>query len=100
MPTCQNCGQQWSYKMALKKYIKTNHGMPCPCCGKTQYMTKKSRNQSGFVSILPLFILIFSDLMFDLSILGFILLAVVLLIAIIALSPYKIELTSEDEPLW
>ena len=71
-----------------------------PLLRKNTIHDKKSRNQSGFVSILPLFILIFNDLMFDLSILGFILLAVVLLIAIIALSPYKIELTSEDEPLW
>lgn len=100
MPTCQNCGQQWSWKSAFKKYMKFNHGMECPHCGKLQYVTSKSRKHSSTFSILPLFILIFSGLLFDFSIPAYILLAVVLFTAGLMLYPFKMELTSTDEPLW
>lgn len=100
MPTCQNCGQQWSWKKSFKKYMKFNHGMECPHCGEIQYVTSKSRGEAGVFSFLPIVILIFSDLFFDLSIPVYILLAVVLFGISLMLYPFKMELTSKDEPLW
>ncbi|MCJ1907700.1 TIGR04104 family putative zinc finger protein [Planococcus ruber] len=100
MPTCQNCGQQWSWKNAFQKYIKLNKGMECPHCGEIQYVTSKSRKQSSAYSIPPLLILIFSNLLFDLSIPVYIMLAAVLFAATLVFYPFKMELTSKDEPLW
>ncbi|MDE0583063.1 hypothetical protein ON064_08440 [Planococcus sp. A6] len=54
MPTCQNCGHRWNLTNALKVAFKFNGntGQKCSYCGETQYVTKKSRNQTGILGII------------------------------------------------
>ncbi|MEZ0482084.1 TIGR04104 family putative zinc finger protein [Planococcus sp. SSTMD024] len=54
MPTCQNCGNRWSLKDTFKAAFKFNGntGQKCAHCGETQYVSKKSRNQTGILAII------------------------------------------------
>lgn len=101
MPNCQNCGQKWDWKTTFVKSIKFNSGVECPYCGKPQYVTSATRKKSSFLSFIPAPVLIFSNLIFDMNVAAFTLLAVSMFAVIFMIVfPYIIDLTSDNEPLW
>ncbi|WP_077622584.1 TIGR04104 family putative zinc finger protein [Sediminibacillus massiliensis] len=98
MPTCRNCGREWSWKQTFKKMITLNTAMECPHCGEKQYYTKQARRRTALLTFLTPFIILLNFL--DIS--PYILVGVYLVycILIMGVFPFLIELSNEEEPLW
>ncbi|WP_251166790.1 TIGR04104 family putative zinc finger protein [Cytobacillus horneckiae] len=99
MPTCQNCGQQWSWFTTVKKMFTLKKKMMCPNCQTGQYVTSDTLQKTGMVSMIPLFTWV------PLSSFGVPLLisaAVVIIVVLIvfALMPKLYKLSNEEDPLW
>ncbi|WP_186763918.1 TIGR04104 family putative zinc finger protein [Planomicrobium sp. CPCC 101079] len=100
MPTCQNCGHQWSWKTTFKKTLKINNGMICPFCGARQFATAKSRMRVGSLCSIIAPLLILSSYFLHLSAKELIAIGLPLTIAIILASPFLYELSNDEKPLW
>ena len=100
MPRCQNCNHQWTWKSTVRKSFTLGVGMECPNCGTRQYLTKKARKKTGILNIFPAPILILSAMFFDLEIMTILPLAVGVFSAFLAVYPYLVELSNENEPMW
>lgn len=99
MPTCQQCGQEWTWKETLKATFTLSHVLHCPYCKQKQFITstaKKKLNMLNFIIPLTLLLFLFIDvaLIFKLGMLfgigGL----------IIVLYPFLIQLTNDDEPIF
>lgn len=99
MPSCESCGRQWKWKTIVMKTLKLTNKVNCPYCGKAQYIVPKSRKQTAIVSFLPAFLIISLSRIFDLGVLGVVLLAAALLIVTLSLYPFLMKLSSEDKSL-
>ncbi|MBT2571106.1 TIGR04104 family putative zinc finger protein [Planococcus sp. ISL-110] len=97
MPSCENCGRKWQWKAIVLKTLKLTNKVNCPYCGKPQYIIPKSRKKTAVFSFLPAFLIISSGRIFDLGVLGVILLAAILLIGTLSLYPFFMKLSSEDK---
>ncbi len=100
MPTCQNCGHKWSWKMTLKKSFTLSNEMKCPVCGVTQFATAKSRKRMSLLSFIIAPSLILSSHFFNFSIETVILIAVLLFGVVLVVYPFLYELSNEEEPMW
>ena len=100
MPHCQNCAHQWSWTDTLKLSFKYFKGVKCPNCGKEQYVSIKSKQRPMLISFIGVFILVFSRPLFDLNLLTYTLLAILLLLIVLIATLYSIKLSNEQEPLW
>ena len=101
LPVCVECGEEWSYREALKQSMK-NTKMTCPYCGQIQYRTKKSRLKGGMLNILIPFMIIVPHL-FDNILLGTVVHVSCAAYVMFSLSPYYLELQKKDsinDPLW
>lgn len=101
LPVCVECGEEWTFREALKQCMK-NSNITCPYCGHKQYRTKKSALKANLLNIpIPISIIIIQ--LFDNSLLG---VAVCLSCAaylVLSLNPYFVELQEKDsinETLW
>ncbi|SDJ80053.1 TIGR04104 family putative zinc finger protein [Sediminibacillus albus] len=94
MPTCQNCGKEWTWKQTVKSVFKLH----CPYCGKKQYETASSRRRGGMVALLPLLVLPANAVM-DFG-WAFIPALVVIACVIFIIYPFLLKLSNEEEPLW
>lgn len=99
MPNCENCGQRWKWKTLALKTLKLTNKVNCPFCGKAQYIIPKSRKKTAIFSFLPAFLILTSGWVFDLSVLGVILLAAILLVVTLGLYPFLMKLSNEDKIL-
>lgn len=97
MPNCENCGRQWKWKTIVLNTLKFTNKVNCPYCGKVQYIVPKSRKQNTLFSFLPAFLIIAATLIFDLEVLGTFLLVPTLIFAFLAIYPFLINLSNEDE---
>jgi|SRR5699024_101688 len=98
MPTCQNCGEKWTWSQSVKRSFQLGGGMPCPYCGDKQYYSARMRKRSSItLFIIPLILL--GNLFFGLSII-----TVIILLSIIPiytfLFPFFMELSNEEEALF
>lgn len=100
MPECQNCNYKWSWKTAFKKAMKFNSGIECPNCGRKQYVTTKSRIRGSIIGSLSGPIIIFSSMIFDLDLLATIAFGLLLIVLVTLTTPYTIELSNDNKPLW
>lgn len=100
MPHCENCKNEWSWGTTLRKSFTLGEGMECPECGKTQYLTKKSRKKMGILNFFPAPILILSAMIFDVEIITVLALALALFAAFMMMYPSMAELTNDNEPMW
>lgn len=101
LPVCVECGEEWTYRQALKDSMK-NSEITCPHCRQKQYRTKKSVRKSGMLNLFIPFVIIIPRL-FDHFLLGFVVYLACALFLIVSLSPYFLEFQEEDhfnEPLW
>ncbi|SFD41263.1 cxxc_20_cxxc protein [Lentibacillus persicus] len=96
MPSCEKCGHTWSWKQTLKKSFTLDPAMKCPNCGEKQYQTRKSRKKSSFLTFIIISPLLLNFL-FDIP--GVILLSLfpVLFLAVMAIHPFLIKLSSKEE---
>ena len=99
MPSCENCGRKWKWKTIVLKTLKLTNKVNCPYCGKTQYLVPKSRKKTAIFSFLPVLLLMSANLIFDLEVLGIILLTPTLLVVALSLYPFLMKLSSEDKKL-
>lgn len=100
MPRCGNCKKEWPWGMALRKSFTLGEGMECPECGRTQYLTKRSKKRMGIANFFPAPILILSGMLLDINFATIIALALVLFAVFMMTYPYMMELTDENEPMW
>jgi len=99
MPICQNCHEQWNWKQTVKKMFTLATGIKCPYCEKTQFLTTRSRKRSSITAFFaPLIMLL--GILIDLSPVITLMLLAASFFAAIAVYPFLIELTDEEEPLW
>lgn len=99
MPTCQNCGNKWSWFDSIKKLITFRKSMKCRHCGEFQFQSAASRNITTFLVLIPLITIPFS-VMFQLNLTFSLLLEAVILLVALSIMPLFLKLTSKDEPLW
>lgn len=98
MPTCQNCKRECSWQQTFKKMFLFNTRMKCPHCGTKQYYTKRARTRMSVLIFLIPFIIFLT--LFDIPF--FLLIGIHLLfcLSIMAIFPFLIELSNEEEPFW
>lgn len=98
MPTCQSCGEKWSWFGTMKKIIKCSKRMNCNHCGEVQYQSKNSLNKMTFYSLSPLLI-IFFDAVFNLPLTYTLVFAIPFVFLILFTLPFFLKLTNKVEPL-
>lgn len=97
LPVCLECGEEWSFREALKKSMK-NQDITCPYCGHKQYRTKKSALKANMLNI-PIPFMTVVPLLFDNTLFSSLGIAVYLSCAayfIISLIPYFVDLQDTD----
>jgi len=57
MPICQNCNRKWSYIETFKIPFTLDQRKPCPHCGADQYVTRKTRSRTFFITFLAIVII-------------------------------------------
>ena len=96
LPVCIKCGEEWSYREALKMSMK-NESVICPCCGKKQYKTRKSTGKINILNFLiPLGILVAQ--FFNHILLGYFIHSAGTIWLMLMLTPYLMEF-QEDDPI-
>lgn len=98
MPNCQNCGYKWSWLDTVKIGLRNNK--KCPNCKKRQYVSPQWGKRNYAIYLLPMFIILFSRPLFNLSDVVFHLLAILFIVSMVIITPYTIKLSNEQEPLW
>src|SRR5699024_1681375 len=97
MPTCQHCGNEWTWGETLKSMWRI--AMKCPYCGEKQYQSAESRKQLAKFGAIPVPFALILPLM-DITILmaaGFLL---IVLLAVFSVCPFFLKLSNEQEPYW
>ena len=96
LPVCIKCGEEWSYREALKMSMK-NEAVTCPYCGKKQYKTRKSTGKISTLNFLiPLGILVAQ--FFNHILLGYFIHSAGAIWLMLVLTPYLMEF-QEDDPI-
>ncbi|WP_416147808.1 TIGR04104 family putative zinc finger protein [Salipaludibacillus sp. HK11] len=98
MPTCQNCYKKWTWKQTLKSGFTIDIGMKCPHCGKTQYLTTKSK-RNNFICTLFILSPMLLPMFFNVSAIISLFLIIGFALLTIGLSPLYIELSNDEDPV-
>lgn len=93
MPTCQSCGEKWTWKQTIKTLFR----LKCPYCGKRQYESASSRKKSGLFVLISL-VLVPINAWLDFSIGIALILISIITIIIIGLLPFILKLSNKEEP--
>lgn len=93
MPTCQSCGEKWTWKQTIKSIFR----LRCPYCGKRQYESASSRKRNSLFMIIP-FVLVPINAWLDFSMGIALILAVIIGVIIIVSFPFHLKLSNEEEP--
>lgn len=99
MPTCQNCGHQWSLKNTLKVAFKFkgNTGQKCAHCGEIQYVSKESRNRSGIIGIIAVILVVLIRPLLNQDFGTSLLLAIPVVVVLAMAIGYLTKLTNNQE---
>lgn len=98
MPNCQNCNFKWGWFDTVKIGFMNNK--KCPNCGEKQFIKPQSRKGVYAIYLVPLIVFLFSRPLFDLSMLVYVSIGILFIIALTIIIPYTIKLSNEQEPLW
>ncbi|KGP89952.1 hypothetical protein N780_07655 [Pontibacillus chungwhensis BH030062] len=99
MPICNNCGNKWSWSTSLKMGFQFQRGVTCKFCGEKQYQTQASMWKTSLYSMIPILLLPVVILL-NLSVLLSLTIFLIPQLIVIAMYPYTLELSTEQEPLW
>ncbi|WP_188207682.1 TIGR04104 family putative zinc finger protein [Alkalibacillus aidingensis] len=99
MPTCQLCSTRWTWKQTCRRLFTLDTRLTCPHCGETQFLSKKTNKIGAVINLITPFIIIFSSLIFSLSVWGIILVVFSVIVSAISIYPLFTELSNEEEPL-
>ena len=94
LPVCVECGEEWTFRDALKQCMK-NSNITCPYCGHKQYRTKRSALKANLLNI-PIPFLIIIIQLFDNSLLGVVVYLSCAAYLVLSLTPYFMELQEKD----
>ncbi|MFD2211257.1 TIGR04104 family putative zinc finger protein [Virgibacillus halophilus] len=95
MPICENCNTKWNWEQTIKKMFAIDGlTMVCPCCGKKQYLTKKSRIKCSLLLSITSFSLVLLANYLHMSIAGSFSFLPVLIIIVLLFFPHFMELSS------
>ncbi|MFB9973980.1 MULTISPECIES: TIGR04104 family putative zinc finger protein [Allobacillus] len=99
LPTCQNCNNQWTWKMTFLQLLRFKRELTCPYCGKAQYQSKDSLWKMNFTGIGPYILL---PILFGLSIPLPVIISysVIIILLFFLISPYLMGLSNEEEPIF
>lgn len=100
MPRCENCGRKWPWRDAFIKSWFLIGGKACRYCGVKQYVTPSSRRRMRFLSVLLLAALLLVESIISMAILDHFYIAAAVVVLVVALLPFSMELTSEEQRLW
>jgi len=99
MTICQKCQHKWSWKEGIKNAYTFKMKMKCPHCGGNQYMSAKARKKAiNFTMVLQL-IWLLPVFLGAPTILQAVAICFALILCVI-LTPFLLELSNEEEPLW
>lgn len=93
LPECSTCNYQFKWK-ELSIFSRRKK---CPQCGNFQYITTHSGWKIGAIGVVAAFLLIFIRIY---SFYWSLFLGTLFFIVFIAIVPYYIELTDEEQPLF
>lgn len=96
MPTCANCHEEWTWTQTMKTLFR----LKCPYCSQKQYETAASRQRSGMIGVVIPLLLLPVIIGFSLSISVAFILAVIVSGIIIAVYPFMLKLSNEEEPFF
>ncbi|WP_200411313.1 TIGR04104 family putative zinc finger protein [Virgibacillus salexigens] len=95
MPTCENCGEKWTWKQT----IKTMFRLVCPYCDKKQYESASSRTRGGVFMLFPVVFLPINAWL-EISVGIALIIAIIFVFITFGLYPFILNLSSEEEPYW
>ena len=98
MPNCENCDCQWRWAETFKLGFKGS-GL-CPNCKKRQYVSTKARSGPYFFYMIPFITLLLLGPLFNLNIVVYTSLGILLIFILTITLPYTIKLSNERKPLW
>lgn len=94
LPVCVKCGEEWSFRDALKQCMK-NGNITCPNCSHKQYRTKKSSLKVNLLNI-PIPFMVVVPHLFDNYLLGIAAYLSCAAYLLFSLNPYFMELQEKD----
>ncbi|SFB28429.1 cxxc_20_cxxc protein [Lentibacillus halodurans] len=100
MPTCQNCGKEWSWGETMKSMMRIRISMECPHCGERQYQSATSRTRSSMIGILPIPLVFIFPYISGMTVWIALILAIILSAVMVSIMPFFLKLASKEEPYW
>ncbi|QDP39415.1 TIGR04104 family putative zinc finger protein [Radiobacillus deserti] len=98
MPTCQQCGRQWTWQQTLRRTFTLGNKMKCPHCNQNQYISATARKRLAIFNFIGPFMII-SGIASNSMIVG-LGIGVVLFALAIIMYPYLVRLANHEESLW
>lgn len=95
LPTCADCGEEWSFGQSLKGNMLGEKSLKCPHCLKQQVKSEKAIWEMNLLNFLVPFGIILSQL-FDRVLLGFLLHATCALLMMALLGPYLLSFKDNE----
>lgn len=98
MAICQNCGYKWTWRETFKRMFTLKQKLKCPNCESNQYLSKKSKNQLSFFTVIPF--IWFPLVMLGVPITYVFIIELVIGFILLGVAPYFYKLSNQEEPMW
>lgn len=100
MPHCTNCNQKWNLKKTIKAYGDYYQGTACPNCKEVQYVSGKTKQLHGFITLGYTVITFLAWRVFELATVPFFTVAILTIVLGISILISATELSEEAESMW
>ncbi|PFG14502.1 TIGR04104 family putative zinc finger protein [Bacillus sp. es.036] len=98
MPICQNCGYKWSWRETFVRMFTLRQKLKCPNCEGFQYLSKQSKNQLTFFTVIPF--IWFPLVMFSVPYNYVLIIELIFCVISLGVAPYFYKLRNQEEPMW
>ncbi|MFP7487238.1 hypothetical protein SFC65_24075 [Priestia filamentosa] len=99
MPTCNKCGQRWSWRHTFLQSMSFRKKLKCQSCQEPQYLSKNAAQRIGTYAMIP-FIIWFILTLFNVPFKYSVSLEITLFAILYLIMPFLYELSNEEEPMW
>jgi len=100
VPTCQNCGAEWSWKQTFKAMMRFSISMVCPHCGEKQYESVSSKRKTMLIGMLPIPLVFIFPYISGMTVWIALILAIMVSTVMMSIMPFFLKLSNEEEPYW